>query len=38
MAPIFDTHVHYDDDAFAEDRNEVLDSGRIQKILLCHYG
>ena len=26
MAPIFDTHVHYDDDAFAEDRSEVLAS------------
>ena len=26
MAPIFDTHVHYDDDAFAKDRSEVLAS------------
>ncbi len=26
MEPIFDTHVHYDDDAFSEDRSEVLAS------------
>ena len=32
---IFDTHAHYDDEAFDEDRDQLLSSMKDGRILLC---